>query len=348
MKTSDFDFDLPPERIAQEPAERREDARMLVLRRAGGALEHRRAGDLPAFLAPCDVLVVNNTRVVPCRLYGRKEDTGGRVEVFFLEPAGEGCWSVLLHASRPPRPGARLRLGSGRLRATVLETGAGGRSTVRVEGEAPLEEVLEAEGRTPLPPYIRRAPHDRSREAADRARYQTVYARHAGAVAAPTAGLHLSAELLARLAAAGVERAEITLHVGLGTFRPVKTEDPAAHTMEEERYDIPQAAAEAIGRARAAGGRVVAVGSTTVRTLETAWRPGEGLSALRGRTSLFIREPYRFTAVDAMLTNFHLPRSTLLMMVCALAGRKRVLAAYAEAVREGYRFYSYGDCMLIL
>jgi S-adenosylmethionine:tRNA ribosyltransferase-isomerase len=347
VNTADFDYDLPPGRIAQRPAPRREDARMLVLRRAGGAPEHRRVADLPEFLRAGDLLVVNDTRVIPCRLEARKP-TGGRVELFLLEERAPGLWDALLHASRRPRPGTPLAIGSGRARATVVEEGERGRALVRVESDVPFAEVLAAEGRTPLPPYIARAGADAAQESADRERYQTVYARAPGAVAAPTAGLHFSEALLARLASAGVGRAAVTLHVGLGTFRPVTSERAEDHVLEAERYEVAAAAAEAVAAARRAGGRVVAVGTTTVRTLETAAAGDGEVRASSGRSALFIRPPYRFRAVDALLTNFHLPRSTLLMLVCAFAGRERVLAAYAEAVREGYRFYSYGDAMLIL
>jgi S-adenosylmethionine:tRNA ribosyltransferase-isomerase len=348
MRTSDFDYELPPERIAQQPLARRDEARLMVLRRSEAAIEHRAVRDLPDLLAPGDLLVLNDTRVVPCRVFGRKPDTGGRVEFLFLEETGPGTWRALLHASRRPAPGARIPLGSGAAAAEILEDGGDGSVLVRVTCDGAFAGFLEREGRTPLPPYIRRDGTAGDAGGPDRERYQTVYARRPGAVAAPTAGLHFTPELLERLGARGIGRTTITLHVGPGTFRPVKAERVEEHRMDAERFEVPAGAADAISRTRAAGGRVVAVGSTSVRALESA---ADGAGLVRpgaGRTDLFIRPPHRFRAVDAMLTNFHLPRSTLLMMVSALASRERVLAAYAEAVRAGYRFFSYGDAMLIL
>jgi S-adenosylmethionine:tRNA ribosyltransferase-isomerase len=350
MKTADFDYDLPPELIAQQPAPRRDASRLLVLHRTRGAWEHRRFGDLPGYLRPGDLLVLNNTRVIPARLHGHKEATGGQVELLLLEEEAPGRWDALLRAGgRRPRPGEPLVFAGGALRAELIEERELGRALVRLESSRPLLELLEEFGETPLPPYIRRT-EGGGPDAEDRARYQTVYARMPGAVAAPTAGLHFTPELFAALADRGVERAEITLHVGLGTFRPVTAEDVEAHRMEAERYAISPAAAAAVHAARARGGRVVAVGSTSVRALESAAASSDTgeLSPGEGRSALFIRPGYRFRAVDALLTNFHLPRSTLLMMVSAFAGTELVRSAYREAVRERYRFFSYGDAMLIL
>jgi S-adenosylmethionine:tRNA ribosyltransferase-isomerase len=346
MRTSDFDYSLPPELIAQTPAEPRDSARMLVLARATGTLSHHAVRDLPDFLQTGDLLVLNNTRVISARLRGKKSETGGQVEVFLLEPAGEeNVWEALVRARRRPRPGDRLLLGSGPAAAVFLEDGELGRARVRLESPVPVSELMETEGETPLPPYIRRAG---GATPSDRARYQTVYAKEPGAVAAPTAGLHFTEPLLERLGERGVGRAELTLHVGLGTFRPVAVEDPGQHRMESERFILPSDTVERIRQTRAAGRRVVAVGTTTVRTLETAATRPEGLEAGSGRSTLFIRPPYSFRVVDALLTNFHLPRSTLLMLVSAFAGTERIRRAYAEAVRERYRFFSYGDSMLIL
>ncbi len=347
MKTRDFDFDLPPERIAQTPAEPRDAARLMVLRRDRDGVEHRMVRDLPDLLAPGDLLVLNDTRVIPARVLGHKERGGGAVELLLLEELPGGDWDALLRARRRPRPGDRILLPGGAV-ATLIEDGEMGRARVRIAAPRPLLEWLDEVGHPPLPPYIRRDYADAERERADRARYQTIYAARPGAVAAPTAGLHFTPELFKRLAARGIGRVSITLHVGLGTFRPVIAENAEDHRMEAERYEVSEAAARAVNAARAAGGRVVAVGSTSVRTLETVADADGKIHAGRGRSDLYIRPGWRFRAVDAMLTNFHLPRSTLLMMVSALAGRERILAAYAEAIREGYRFFSYGDAMLIL
>jgi S-adenosylmethionine:tRNA ribosyltransferase-isomerase len=348
VKTSDFDFELPPALIAQHPPAARDAARMLVLRRASAVTEHARVTDLPGLLSPGDLLVANDTRVLPARLFGERAGTGGRAEVLLLEPLEDGDWTAFLRAGGRPRAGDELVLAGGEMRATVVAAEPG-RVRLRLRCERPLDEVLEAHGVPPLPPYIRRPRGVTPATAEDRARYQTVFARAPGAVAAPTAGLHFTPELLSACRARGIGWATITLHVGPGTFRPVRAEDPTRHAMESERFEVGADAARRIAEARAAGGRVVAVGSTVVRTLESVARAGgDAAEARTGRTDLFIRPPFEFRAVGAMLTNFHLPRSTLLMMVCALAGRDFVLDAYREAVRMGYRFYSYGDCMLIL
>lgn len=349
MDASEFDYELPPELIAQEPVEPRDAARLMVLDRAAGTMAHRAVRDLPGLLRAGDLLVVNNTRVIPARLRGRKPGTGGAIELFLLEPLGDGCWDALLRARRRPRPGARLELGPADHPATaeLLEDLGDGRVRVRIETPEPWLDWLEAAGETPLPPYIHRSADD-TRRTTDRERYQTVYAREPGAVAAPTAGLHLTPDLLRRLDAAGIGFAECTLHVGIGTFRPVSVEHIEDHRMESERYRLPAETVDRIAATRAAGGRVVAIGTTTVRTLETAAALPGGLGPGEGRSTLFIRPPYPFRAVDALMTNFHLPRSTLLMLVSAFAGREFILRAYAEAVRERYRFYSYGDATLLL
>ncbi len=348
MQTELFNFELPQTLIAQEPAAKREHARLMVVHRRDGRIEHRRVSDLPSYFAKPDVLVVNDTRVIPARLLGVKEGTGGQVELLLLEELEPGIWDVLLRCSRRPRPGARLFFGGGRLQAVLLKDGERGRAHVRFESDGPFLEQLEAIGLPPLPPYIDRKTPVSEQTAEDRARYQTVYASEPGAVAAPTAGLHFSTELLRDLDTSGVRRTAVTLHVGLGTFRPVVADEVEGHEMESERYRVPEEAARLHREARAAGGRVIAVGSTTVRTLETVIRERGAIEACAGRSALFIYPPFEFRAVDMLMTNFHLPKSTLLMMICAFGGRDLILEAYAQAVREKYRFYSYGDCMLIL
>lgn len=342
MLTRDFDFDLPPESIAQQPAPRGE-SRLLVLD-AEGAARHRRVRDLPRLLRPGDLLVLNDTRVIPARLWGRRAGGGeGKIELLLTEKIGDRDWDALVKPGRRARPGTVIALdaeGSG-LTAEVIEKDPSGRHRLRFS--EPVEPHLDRLGHVPLPPYIQRPD-----AAADRERYQTVYARSPGAIAAPTAGLHFSEELLREIAAAGVETATVTLHVGLGTFKPVTAERIEEHRMERERWELPEETAEAIRRTRERGGRVVAVGTTVVRTLESAALSGEDeIQGGGGATELFITPGFRFRVVDALLTNFHLPRSTLLMLVSAFAGKERVLAAYAEAIREGYRFYSYGDAMLV-
>ena len=343
MLTSDFDYDLPASSIAQEPAPRGE-SRLLVLDRTGPE-RHARVRDLPRLLRPGDLLVLNDTRVIPARLYG-KSAGDGKMEILLIEKVGEREWDALVKPGRRARPGARIEIGEG-LAVEVTTKREDGRYRLRFS--EPVEPHLERLGHIPLPPYIHRPDTPEDRE-----RYQTVYARRPGAVAAPTAGLHFTEELLREIEAAGTEIARVTLHVGIGTFKPVSAERIEEHRMERERYEISEETAEAIRRARAAGRRIVAVGTTVVRTLEGAALAGGGeVRAGSGSTDLFIYPDspdspgFRFQMVDALLTNFHLPRSTLLMLVSAFAGRERVLAAYAEAVREGYRFYSYGDAMLL-
>ena len=346
MNTSDFEYELPSSLIAQRPLRGRSDSRMLVMDRGLGTVEHGGFLELGRYLRGGDILVLNDTRVIPARLWGTKAATGGRVELLFLERREDGDWDALLRAPRRPRVGEEVILGAGPSRAVLVEDGERGRCRLRVECGDGLERLLEREGEAPLPPYIRRDGEGPAAE--DRERYQTVYASSPGAVAAPTAGLHFTADVLDDLAARGIETARLTLHVGIGTFRPVSTTRVEDHQMEAERYHVSPSAADRINQARAAGGRIVAVGSTCVRTLETAADPSGIIRPGKGRTDLFIVPPYHFRAVDALLTNFHLPCSTLLMMVCAFAGRDPVMACYQDAVRRQYRFFSYGDCMLIL
>jgi S-adenosylmethionine:tRNA ribosyltransferase-isomerase len=359
LQTVDFDYPLPPELIAQHPADRRDGARMMVLHRADQRIEHRRFADLPDYLQAGDMVVVNNTKVIPARLFARKPGTGGRAELFLLEQNQDGTWLALMRCRRRPDPGQYLDLEGDGGRADVLSYGEEGQVVLRFTTREPFLDYLAAFGHTPLPPYIKRVIRDPSSVVRtsdhgsqitdhDAERYQTIYAQTPGAVAAPTAGLHFTPQMFAQLEALGVSRVELTLHVGIGTFRPVKTERVQDHVMHEERYEVSVSAAEAIQRTRAGGGRIVAVGSTTVRTLEAVARDHGSVVAASGRTGIFIYPPYTFRAVDLMLTNFHLPQSTLLMMVCALAGQEFVLHAYAEAVKEKYRFFSYGDCMLIV
>jgi S-adenosylmethionine:tRNA ribosyltransferase-isomerase len=341
LRLADFDFALPPERIAQEPLAERDGARLLVQCRASGARDHRAVRDLPGLLRAGDLLVLNATQVVAARLRGRKA-SGGAAEALLLEPGPRpGEWRALVRA-RALRVGSKLRFARGEqaLEAEVSALGGDGSTVLAF----PPESRPHALGEAPLPPYIRRPePHPE-----DEARYQTVYARVPGAVAAPTAGLHFSRPLLARLADAGIESAELVLHVGPGTFRPLGAAELAAGRLHAERFELPEATADAVARARARGGRVVAVGTTSARVLEARAREDGSVEPGSGTTDLFLRPGHRFRAVDALLTNFHLPRSSLLLLVAAFAGREVVLGAYAEAVAAGYRFYSYGDAMLIL
>lgn len=339
MRVEDFDYDLPPELIAQVPVEPRDHSRLLVLHRDNGAMEHVHFYDLPRYLRAGDVLVVNETRVIPARLFGHKE-TGGRVEVLLLRPLSDRTWEALVRPGRRLKPGARVTF-SDELAARVVQTLPEGNRLLEFECRGEFSELLDRLGRVPLPPYI-------TTELADPERYQTVYGRERGSAAAPTAGLHFTPQLLAEIERMGVAVARLTLHVGLGTFRPVKVERVEDHTMHEEYYAISAAAAERINAARARGGRVIAVGTTSVRTLETVSDERGVVHAGEGWTGIFIYPGYRYRAVDAMITNFHLPKSTLLMLVSAFAGRELIMAAYREAVAARYRFFSFGDAMLIL
>jgi S-adenosylmethionine:tRNA ribosyltransferase-isomerase len=341
MKLSEFDYALPESLIAQEPVSPRDASRLLVLP-AAGPLEHRRFAELDRLLEPGDLLVFNDTRVIPARLVGRKP-TGGKVELLLCEPLEGGLgrrWRAMGQASKPIRPGTVVELDGLSARIEAAEPEGFYVVLLDREGEALLA-ALARVGRIPLPPYIRREPGP-----ADRERYQTIWARAPGSAAAPTAGLHFTEPLLARLDARGVRRTAVTLHVGPGTFLPVRGDSIEGHRMHPERYEVPADAAAEIAACRARGGRVVAVGTTTVRTLESA-SDGGRVAAGPGRTALFVRPGYRFRAVDALVTNFHLPRSTLLVLVCAFGGTERVLAAYRACVAAGYRFFSYGDAMLL-
>ncbi|MDX1566705.1 MAG: tRNA preQ1(34) S-adenosylmethionine ribosyltransferase-isomerase QueA [Longimicrobiales bacterium] len=356
MKTSDFDYDLPEGCIARYPAERRDDSRLLALPRNGGTIRHLRFSDLPELLEPADVLVLNESRVLPARLLGEKP-TGARAEILLLRPhAPEGggpepeisdewseatLWEALVRPGSKLKPGRRVVI-SPELEVAILDSTPENGRVVRLETELTVAEALERYGHMPLPPYL-----DREDEPLDRSRYQTVYARRTGSVAAPTAGLHFTESLLERIRAKGVSLARITLHVGVGTFRPVEEEDPEDHPMHAEVYEVSPTAATAINQAREAGGRVWAVGTTVVRTLESVAAEDGTIGPERGSTDLFIAPGHDFRAVDALVTNFHLPRSTLLMLVSAFGGRERVMEAYGEAIREGYRFYSYGDAMAL-
>ena len=357
LRTSDFDYPLDGDLIAQEPLAQRDCSRLMVLSRRDGSRAHHVFAELPSLLRPGDLLVLNDTRVVPARFFCRRK-TGGKIEGLFLRSVSPGTWEVLLRNAGRCRIGERIALATAaeRIELVLQEALGEGAWRVGVAPPRPAAEVLAQAGRTPLPPYIRReAAPDRppATEAEDRRRYQTVYAARDGAVAAPTAGLHFTERLFEGLAERGVETARVTLHVGLGTFAPVKSEDLAAHAMHREWHELPAAAATALNAARAEGRRIVAVGTTSVRVLESAVGPAGRFGAASGWTDIFIYPPAEFRATDALITNFHLPRSTLVMLVAAFCcpggtdGVRMILGAYADAVRRRYRFYSYGDAMLI-
>ena len=362
MRTSDFDYGLPPELIAQTPIEPRDASRLMVLERASGRVDHRRFRDISGYLRPGDLMVFNQSRVIPARLFGVRDDTGSRVELLLLRREADRVWEAMARPGRRLRPGIRVTITPPEdtlptnpppakpLSVEILESRDKGLKSIRLSSEDSIDRM----GHTPLPPYIRQRLEDPER-------YQTVYAREPGSAAAPTAGLHFTPELLSRLRGGGVETAFITLHVGLDTFRPVEEEDPSAHHIHTERYSLDEETADSLNRARAEGRRIVAVGTTSVRVLEQAAadaaRDGLDFRPAEGDASIYILPGHRFLAVDAMITNFHLPRSTLLMLVSAFAehgaddgvsGREMMLAAYADAIRERYRFYSFGDAMLIV
>ena len=339
MKKSDFYFDLPEELIAQTPLEKRDSSRLMCLDRVTGEVSHRAFTDLEELLRPGDCLVMNDSRVLPARLLGARE-SGGAVEVLLLRDLGEGRWECLTRPGRKTKPGVKLSFGSGELTAEVESVAEGGNRIIRFNYEGIFLEVLERLGKMPLPPYIKE-------ELQDAERYQTVYSRELGSAAAPTAGLHFTRELLDRISAKGVRECFITLHVGLGTFRPVKEDEIEDHDMHSEFCIVPEETAHIINETKAAGGRVVCVGTTSCRTLESFANPDGTMDAKSGWTNIFIYPGYRFKCMDALVTNFHLPESTLVMLVSAFAGREHVLNAYAEAVRERYRFFSFGDAMFI-
>lgn len=341
MKLSDFNYILPEELIAQDPLEKRDNSRLMVLHRDTGAWEHKHFYDIIDYLNPGDCLVVNNTKVIPARLMGVKEDTGASIEVLLLKRKEEKIWETLVKPGKKARIGARISFGDGLLIGEVVDIVEEGNRLIRFEYEGIFEEILDKLGQMPLPPYITHRLQDRNR-------YQTVYAKYDGSAAAPTAGLHFTEELLEKIQKKGIRIAKVTLHVGLGTFRPVKEENVLEHHMHSEFYMVDEAAADAINETKAAGGRIIAVGTTSTRTLETVAEPDGHIPVKSGWTDIFIYPGYQFKAVDCLITNFHLPESTLIMLVSALADRGTVLRAYEEAVREKYRFFSFGDAMLIL
>lgn len=339
LKTSDFYFDLPQELIAQTPLEQRDGSRLLTLNKVTGAIEHKHFYDLPSFLRPGDCLVLNDSRVLPARLFGKRE-TGGACEVLLLIDRGQKVWECLVRPGRKLKPGAKITFGDGELTAEVIEEAEGGNRLIRFNYEGIFLETLERLGKMPLPPYIKE-------ELQDSERYQTVYSRNVGSAAAPTAGLHFTQELLKKVESMGVKVCYVTLHVGLGTFRPVKAETLDEHEMHSEYCVISQETADVINHTKMSGGRVICVGTTSCRTIES-WAKEDGtMEAKAGWTNIFIYPGYRFKVLDALITNFHLPESTLIMLVSALAGRDNILAAYEEAVRERYRFFSFGDAMYI-
>ena len=340
MRTKDFDFELPQELIAQTPIAKRDASRLLVLDKDSGAWEHRHFFDLPSYLHPGDCLILNNSRVLPARLLGHRLPGGGACEVLLLIDRGEDTWECLVRPGKKMRVGAKVSFGDGQLTGEVVEELPGGNRLVKFHYEGIFLEVLDQLGKMPLPPYIKE-------ELQDRERYQTVYSKVTGSAAAPTAGLHFTPELLEEIRAMGVNIGYVTLHVGLGTFRPVKEEEITDHEMHSEYCVIPQETADLINETKRNGGRVICVGTTSCRTLES-WAEEDGtVKASAGWTDIFIYPGYRFKVLDALVTNFHLPESTLLMLVSALAGREHILAAYNEAVKERYRFFSFGDAMFI-
>lgn len=340
MDVKDFDYDLPEELIAQDPLEDRSSSRLMVLDRETGEIEHRHFRDILEYLNPGDCLVVNNTKVIPARLYGVKEETQAHIEVLLLKRKENDVWETLVKPGKKARPGARIVFGDGLLTGEVIDVVEEGNRLIKFSYEGIFEEILDQLGQMPLPPYI-------THQLKDKNRYQTVYAKYDGSAAAPTAGLHFTKELMEEVKAMGVKIAEVTLHVGLGTFRPVKVENVLDHHMHSEFYMVSQEAADIINETRKNGGRVISVGTTSTRTLESAADENGFLHECSGWTEIFIYPGYKFKVIDCLITNFHLPQSTLVMLVSALAGREHVLAAYRKAVEEKYRFFSFGDAMLI-
>ena len=341
MKVSDFTFDLPEELIAQDPLEDRSSSRLLTLDKNTGEIGHDIFHNIVNYLKPGDCLVLNNTKVIPARLIGAKEETGGKVEVLLLKRKQDNVWETLVKPGKKARPGARISFGDGKLVGEVIDVVDEGNRLVKFEYEGIFEEVLDELGQMPLPPYI-------THQLKDKNRYQTVYAKYDGSAAAPTAGLHFTKELLQQIKDMGVNIAYVTLHVGLGTFRPVKVDEITEHHMHSEFYQVDEEAAEKINRAKDSGHRVICVGTTSCRTIESAADETGHLKPTSGWTEIFIYPGYKFKILDGLITNFHLPESTLIMLVSALAGREHVLAAYEEAVQERYRFFSFGDAMLIV
>ena len=341
MKTSDFYFDLPKELIAQDPLEDRSSSRLLVLDRKTGVREHRIFRDIVEYLNPGDCLVINNTKVIPARLYGAKEGTQAKIEILLLKRREGDVWETLVKPGKKAKPGTKISFGDGLLMGEVLDVVDEGNRLIKFTYDGIFEEILDQLGQMPLPPYI-------THQLKDKNRYQTVYAKHDGSAAAPTAGLHFTPELLRQIEEKGVKIAHVTLHVGLGTFRPVKVEDVTQHHMHSEYFFIEEDQAKLINDTKAAGGRVIAVGTTSCRTLESAVGEDGKLKATSGWTDIFIYPGYQFKVIDALITNFHLPESTLLMLVSALAGKENIMNAYEEAVKERYRFFSFGDAMFIM
>lgn len=341
LKKSDFYFDLPQELIAQDPLEDRSASRLLVLNRETGEAEHHHFKEIINYLRPGDCLVLNNTKVIPARLLGTKEDTGAAIEVLLLKRRENDIWETLVKPGKKARPGAKIVFGDGCLRAEVLEVVEEGNRLIRFDYEGIFEEELDRLGEMPLPPYI-------THKLQDKNRYQTVYAKYEGSAAAPTAGLHFTEELLAHIEEMGVNIAYVTLHVGLGTFRPVKADNLSEHHMHSEHYEVTSETADLINRTKESGGRVICVGTTSCRTVESAADENGRVQPGCGDTEIFIYPGYRFKVLDCLITNFHLPESTLVMLVSALAGRENVLSAYREAVEERYRFFSFGDAMLVI
>ena len=340
MTTKDFYYDLPPELIAQHPLKDRAGSRLLVLDKETGKIEHKNFRNIIEYLNPGDCLVMNNTRVIPARLYGVKEDTGGKIECLLLKRIDLNTWNVILKPGKRARTGARFVFGDGLLKAEVIEVRPDGNRIVRFEYDGVWEELLDKLGEMPLPPYIKEKLEDKER-------YQTVYSKIEGSAAAPTAGLHFTNELLEDIKDKGVKTAYLTLHVGLGTFRPVSVENVEEHVMHTEHYEVSQEAADIINETRKSGGRIIAVGTTSVRTLETVAEDNGTMKAEIGDTSIFIYPGYKFKVTDSIITNFHLPESTLLMLVSAFAGKENIFEAYEQAVKEKYRFFSFGDAMLL-
>ena len=340
MKTSDFDYELPEELIAQDPLEDRTSSRLLLLDKETGERKHTVFHDIIDYLKPGDCLVINNTKVIPARLIGEREETGGKVEVLLLKRKENNIWETLVKPGKKARPGTRLVFGGGLLHAEVKEVVEEGNRLIQFEYEGIFEEILDKLGQMPLPPYI-------THELKDKNRYQTVYAKYEGSAAAPTAGLHFTTELLEKIEKKGINIARVTLHVGLGTFRPVKVDDVTKHHMHTEFYQVTEEAADLINRTKKAGGRVICVGTTSCRTIESASDESGVVHAGEGDTDIFIYPGYKFRVLDCLITNFHLPESTLLMLVSALAGKEKIMAAYKEAVDMRYRFFSFGDAMFI-